>query len=434
MRQTVTFASQSSQELDQIGLATARLVNGYADAGERGPMVQSAPGLVNEVSLGSGEVYGVHATNDGIYANVGGSLVFWNGSTVTTLGALVSGYTTFANNSTQVGAVVNGRYFLWDGTTLSEPSGAAFTDFGSISYSSQRFLISQRDGEALQWSELNDGTSLDALDFASAEYKPDRLRRIVNVGGLLWMLGASTSEPWQSTGNSDLPFTRLSSSVIEKGVMSVDAADVLSNTVFWISTEGRAYRQEALAPVDISKQAPVSAFSGLTSARVFAWQWDERDFFTVRLTDRPAWVYDVQAGLWWERATGASLDAWECTCSTMWNNKWYLGTTDGYLVSLGGYQDRGAVMRREYTSTNLSNAGDFFEVRGLDMRILGNGNLMYQFSRDAGRNWSNERQKAFDGRSGDRVQWNNLGAGREFSMRIACTDNTDFTVTQTNVR
>lgn len=427
------FAAQSARDENQIGSATARLVNCYAEEGERGIAIKSAPGLADVVQLGTGQVHQLLSTNAGVYASVGGRLVLWDGTTVTDLGGVPDAFATMAHNASQVALVSNNQYSLWDGTTLSQPSGGAFLNYGSVAYAASRFLLSQADGEAFQYTAINDGKTLSALDFASAEYKPDRLRKVINVGGLIWFLGVTTCEPWQTSGNADLPFSRLNASLIEKGVLSAEAAAVLSNSLMWVSTEGRAYRQSGMQPVDVTPQQVASTLKERDTVRVLPWQWQNHDFLTLRFADRPAWVFDAQAGLWWERATGAGLDAWEATATVHHNGKWYAGTNDGYLCEFTGYQDRGQALRREATSGNLAEMNEF-SVALVDAILGGAGTVMWQISKNGGFSFSNERQRSFGAAHGDRMRiTGGIGSATQVCLRLACADNTDFSIFKTSL-
>lgn len=428
------FAAESALDESLPGKETARLLNMYPEkGGSRSPItLRSVPGLKETTTLGSGRVRAMISASDGLYAAVAGSLVRWDGTSVTTLGSIPDGDTTFARNRTQIALTAGGKYFVWDGSTLSEITGAAFSNMASVAYLDNFMLISQTNGEAFQYSEVGNAKSLGALDFESAETSPDDLIRIIPVGSLAWMLGASSVEAWRNAGGSDSPFRRISDLRLEKGLRSVMEAVTLDNTFMFVSDEGRAYRQENGLPVIISTDAVAATLKANSNTVALAYQHAGHDFFGLRFGDRPAWVYDAATGAWHERSTGPTHGAWEATATAHHEGTWYAGTEAGKLCTFEGHQDLGQELRREAQSALLSNGGRRFTLNKVDVRLEGAGKLMMQLSRDS-QTFGRERIKEFGGSYAERCTFRGLGQAREWSMRLACTDNTEFAIHDVNI-
>jgi hypothetical protein len=195
----------------------------------------------------------------------------------------------------------------------------------------------------------------------------------------------------------------------------------------FVSNEGRAYRQEGGVPVGISTDAVSATLSNNTDVTALAYQVSGHDFLVLRFGDRPAWVYDPATQAWHERMTGTEYGAWEVTATVHHNGVWYAGTNTGELCTFEGFQDRGEELRREATSALLSDGGERFTVSKADIRVEGQGNLMMQLSRD-GQTFGRERVKPFGGTYAERCTFRGLGQSRELSMRLACTDNTEFAI------
>lgn len=428
------FAAESALDESLPGKETARLINMYPEkGGSRGPVtLRGAPGLQETTSLGSGRVRAMISASDGLYAAVGGKLVRWDGSTTSVLGSFPDGVTTMARNTTQIGITAGGRYYVWDGSALTPIAGQSFVNIGSVAYVDTFMILTQLDGEAYAYSAPSDAKSLDALDFASAEASPDKIVRAVAVGGILWLLGEDSIEAWNNSGGADNPFRRIQSQRLEKGLRSVAEMTLLDNTFFWISNEGRVYRQQEGVPVRVSTDAVEAAIEGSENVTVMAYQIRGHDFFVVRLSDKPAWVFDAATGVWHERSTDPTHRPWEVTATVHHNGVWYAGTQDGQLCTFGGYQDRGKELRREARSALLSVEGNRFTLSKVDVRTEGAGSLMMRLSRD-GRVYGKERIKAFGGSYGERTTFRALGQCREASMMLACSDNTEFAIHGTSV-
>ena len=433
------FAASSLLHEGQRALTTERVVNMFPEIvpARQQVTLRSVPGLVDQYQAGPGQVRAMVATSTALYTVAGGEFASWDGTTRTLIGIVADGPTTMAvNTSGEVAIAADGTYYLWDGTTFSQPTGGAFSRVGSVDFIDGFFVRSAEDGSAFDITGINDGDALDALDFASAEYKPDKLIRTIVNGGLVWNFGERTVEPWQNIGDADFPFSRLSSSVLEKGLRSSGEVARLDNTVFWVSQEPRVYRITDFAPQKVSTTS-VDVSLG-TEALCFAYQYQGHDFLVIRLPDKPARVFDVQTQSWHERATGVDLGAWEVTTATPFKGVWYAGTDDGYVSLFSGYQDRGEEMRREVISKNISNGGNRFRVFEIDARVEAGtgGNVMLSHSSDGGRTFSPERQRSVGsvGEYDRRVKLHSQGQHREFALKMACTDNVDFAIYDAGVR
>lgn len=424
----VIFASESALDESLPGKETARLLNMYPEKGGVSPVsLRSVPGLKQTTSLGSGCVRSMISDDTNIYAAVGGKFVIWDGSSVTEHGNIPDSAATMARNRTQIAVTAGGNYYVWNGTTFALVPGAAFTNIGSVAYIDNIMLLSQLDGESYQYSAVGDADSLDALDFASAESSPDDLVRIIVVGNVVWMMGADSVEAWQNAGLQDNPFRRVSDLRLEKGLRSASEVGLLDNTFMWVSNEGRAYRQTGGQPVNVSSDAVAASLNLHTDVVAFSYQHNNHDFFCLRPSDRPAWVYDPGTQRWHERSTGPTHQPWEVTATVQHNGIWYAGTATGELCTFEGFNDKGERLRREAQSTLLRNGGERFTINQANLRLEGAGDLMMQISRD-GRIYGKERIKAFGGSFSDECTFRGLGQCREFSMRVACSDDTDFAI------
>lgn len=428
------FAAQSLLHEGQRAMATERLVNMFPEIapGRQPVTLRSCPGLNQKARITLGQVEAYQSTNDYLYAVAGQRL--WRTEDHVTwadLGALPPGPATMAWNGQQVAIAVGGDFFVWK-DTLQEVTGFAFGSVGSVTSEDGYFIVTNTAGDEWAITNLNDGTSIDALDFASAEKRPDGLVRALSSTGMLWLMGANTIEPWQNVGAATFPFQRVASTVLEKGLRSINEAALLDNTIFWNSAEGRAYRQSEFTPQKISTHAVDASLNAHPAARCITYQYEGHDFYAIRFEDRPAWVYGAATQSWHERATGPSFEPWEVTATVQHNGVWYAGTADGYHCTFGGYQDRGEELRREAISKNISQGGERFVVNRLDARVEvgAGGTVMSSYSGNGGRTFSLERKRSLGntGTYGRRVEWRGLGQHREFCARLACSDPVDFAI------
>lgn len=431
MLQPLRFAVQSTKDESLPGKDTARLLNMYPEGGENGVTLRSAPGLVEAKDVSPGQIEAMITSTSGIYVVVGGSLKLWNvnDDTLTTLGPVAVGDTTMTRSRSQLAIVAGNRYYVWDGTTLAEVTGTPFALENSVAFISNYFIITEHLGEAFYYSL--DADTIGGLSFASAEYYPDNLRRVMVANDLIYFMGTRSIEPWQVTGSANLPFSKIAGAQIEKGLRSTLEAVVMDNTLHWVSQEGRVYRGGQAQ--NITTDAVAAALEGNTG-RMVTYQTRNHDNAVVRLTGCPAFVFDPSTQMWWERSSGVNHDEWDVTATVQHNGVWYAGTRGGKICTFSGFQDLGEELRREAISTNITQGGNRFSVDEVNLRVSGSGSIMLSWSKDGGRTFSNERQRTFGGEFEYPVQINRLGQFREFCLKIACTDNTDFAIHEAGIR
>lgn len=118
---------------------------------------------------------------------------------------------------------------------------AVFDGYTVYAYSDGRFFI----------SSLNEATTIDALDFATAESSPDGLVAVYVLGEYLLLFGTRTIEPWRNTGDADFPFTPMPT-IIPRGCASRWSITKFDNSLVFLGDDGIIYRLNGFQPVRIS--------------------------------------------------------------------------------------------------------------------------------------------------------------------------------------
>ena len=156
----------SVQDDQNTQAAPGRLLNCYVDrvgSPERTrTVIKSTLGTQSFAQLGNPFVRQMDEIGGALYAVAGETLYsIGPAGSVNTLGGVGNdeGSQVFGDGS-NVCVVSGGNYHLWDGATLSQPSGGAFSDFGSGVYLSNYVFC---DGRRLLWSDIADASTLPAL-------------------------------------------------------------------------------------------------------------------------------------------------------------------------------------------------------------------------------------------------------------------------------
>jgi len=90
------------------------------------------------------------------------------------------------------------------------------------------------------WIEPGE-TTIDPLNFATAERAPDPINGVVVFGDQFWLPGANTTEVWYFTGNLDAPVARMSGVVFDRGTWQGTGVQVKDSMVI-VDNEGAVFK------------------------------------------------------------------------------------------------------------------------------------------------------------------------------------------------
>ncbi|MGH1414842.1 MAG: hypothetical protein ACRBB0_15245 [Pelagimonas sp.] len=393
-------------------------------------------GLVEYADLGTGADVRAIATMGGAqYAVSDGRVWKITAATATEIGSVADGETHMAASFDELAIVSGGRYYICDGTGVTEYTTGAVTSATGVAFLDGYFIVTGEAAgraDALTVSSLDDGTTFDALEFAYAESNPDALVGLIADHNELWAFGTDTVQVFYNSGELTFPFTPNKGALIEQGCVSGASIAKADNAVFWVTPDGKVGRSFGSGPewidtAEIRRELSESTISG-------AYTFSERghEFYAIRRTEGTTLVVDLKTGLWHERAAGLSGGPWGATCGHTFGGVEYFGTSDGRVATIGEdtYTDFGEVLAAEAVSPIVENSGQPFRVARLHLDISGGGDdidrtpqVMLQSTRD-GFNWGEEhwRDLAGPGQYGKRVTWHALGQFRRGAIRVRITD------------
>ncbi len=427
------------------GLPELRLQNMFVEAAatsQDGVVLISRPGMVVDRTIGTGPIRGLFqqpgTLNDQLFAVSGGQLY---GSAA--LGDVSgTGAVTFGASATEIVVAAGAGLLRSDGAT---GSAVAFPDNASVtavSYLGGYFIALRAGTQRFYWSALRDATMWDGLDYASAESSPDPLRDIVVVGDVIWLLGASTIEPWAITGALDLPFSRIEGRNMQRGVLATGCAVELDSALFWIGDDRRVYRSGAV-PEGLSDAGIEERIAASSTVSAFTFAYEGHKFFCVRL-DAETLAFDIATQEWCEFGTYGRPN-WRARSATSFNGVARLGDDENGTIwryDLKAFTDAGTPISKLFTAFQPITDGSFtLDVIHLDADFGSAGMLTGQgsdplvelrTSRDGGKTWSGWRQAGM-GKQGQyraRAMWRRFGSfdapGAIFEIR--CTDPIRFRV------
>lgn len=448
------------------------------------------PGLMLFTYIGALPIRGTHVIDGAIYAVSGSRLVkvLANG-VVSNIGTLLSssGRVSMADNGTQV-MLVDGPYgYIYNTGTgvFAQITDPDFPGADMVTFMDGYFVFNYPASGSFMITSLYDGTSVDALDIATAERDPDKLTALASDHGELWLFGESTTEVYYNSGNADFPFERISGTVIEEGIAARWSVAKMDNSLCWLaqgkSGKGYVVRAQGYTPQIISTRAleyQISTYPTIADAYAFSYTMEGHKFYVLTFPSGNAtWVYDAATGMWHERSS-YGVGRWRAGSYAFLNGRHYVGDyLDGdiYELSMTAYTDRGDPIERiragQYvhksnrplvfhrltidmeTGTGDSNysTGEFIWYRldgtfpldgtrklGGDLMLGGsvNPSAMLRWSDDGGHTWSNEHWVGI-GKVGEyrkQAIWNRLGRAdqsRVFELKI--TDPVKVTIIDAHV-
>ena len=349
----VFFARQSRpEEFREQG--DERLINAYAELlgeGRDAKMrVRMSPGLT-EFSTDTDDIVCrgalVLPTNDYVYAafDSGVRKITSSGSRTSVGHISGTGPVIMALNSVGQIGVTNklGRFYVIDTTadTIQQINTADIGEFNSVCWVAGYFVLTLPDGRFFN-TALNDGTSINGLDYATAEGSPDGLLGGTTLGSELWLFGTDTIEVWaldSSPPATGSPFVRQGGSWINKGCLSFASVVQADNTLFWVGSDRIVYRNANYTPLRISHEGVERAIKSAadpSTIRGGTYTIDGHAFFVLSCPEF-TWVYDIKERRWHERRS-RNLNRWKADVFVNAFGRWLVGTIDDgnlYEIDMG---------------------------------------------------------------------------------------------------
>jgi len=243
----------------------------------------SRPPLVAIFNWGTGPIRGIlqkPGLFGGAYFVVSGAELRMNGVLLGTVNG--SGPCVMAGGNAELVVTCGQTAYSYNGTDLAAiafPDGA---DVRSVRWLGARFYFVRKGSGRFYWSDLNDGRTIGGFNFATAESEQDELYDIRLQGDVAWMLGAGSGEAWVSTGDNDLPLTRVVQRTLDRGVKDTGCAEEIEGTVYFIASDGMICRiLNAAERVSDGSMDEKIRQSGTASA--FYFQYEGKPVFCVRL-------------------------------------------------------------------------------------------------------------------------------------------------------
>jgi hypothetical protein len=438
-----TFFTQAARDGSNVAASSEELVNVYPEAapGDARTRIalRSVLGEVEFSSYATPIAQALEAATGLLWAVSGGILYQINadGSVLSrgTVGNSVK--TSVSGNGSNVCVVAGGNYRVWNGTSLLSPTPGAFSSFGSVTFAAYDTILTELNGRRFQWSATADPTTLNALNFATAEQRDGNIIRGTVDRAQLYLFTDACIEVWRSTGTAGA--TRYSFlTVIDQG-RGLRGYHLLARDsfgIFFVANDGVAYIVSADSIMPVSTPAVQTDLNEGNPTACYYYEDRGHKFCVIRFSDRPAWVYDLTTQLWHRRQNGVVRGPWDVQRMAYAFDKWMAADDFGVVMEMRRTNtDRGMPLLRIMRGKPIYMDGKKFSVREFEpLCSVGESNLgrdaelMLRWSRDGGQTWEGP-QTASAGDLGDyatEVKFYALGRGEQFVPEVSCADATDL--------
>ena len=444
-----------------VNAADNRMVNLYPEAtpenGKDAGFLNRAPGLRLLATLGAGPVRGLWQFDGYGYAVSGNTLYKIDSAwTATVLGTVSgTGPVSMSDNGTQLFVACNPDGFIYNSSTnvFAQITDPDFAGAVTVGYLDGYFVFNQPNSQSIWVTQLLDGSSVDPLDFASAEGSPDGLVSIIIDHREAWLFGTNSVEVWYDAGNADFPLERIQGAFNEIGCAAPYSVAKLDNGLFWLGADARGngivYRANGYTGQRISTHAiefAIQSYPTISDAIAYTYQQEGHAFYVLIFpTGNATWVYDVATGAWHERAgfSNGQFMRHISNCQMNYNNEIVVGDyANGniYAFDLDVYADNGAEQKwlRSWRAipsgqNNLKRTAqhslqlDCETGVGLNTGQGSDPQAMLRWSDDGGHTWSNEHWTSMGaiGSYGTRAIWRRLGMTEKIRDRVYEVSGTD---------
>ena len=450
----------SSYRMDARSFGVQRSINLYPIVSESAfskskTSLRGCAGLRLFATVGGGAIRGCISSTSGRSFVVSGQEFYevFSDGTSTLRGTLntQTSRVSIAENINQIILVdgTDGWIFTKATNAFTQITDVDFPTCNVVTYQDGYFIVVEDGTQKFYISAINDGTSWDALDFASVESSPDNLTSVISDNGNLWLFGNRSTEVYQNTGAAAFPFERIGGAVIQTGCAAAFSVQKFDNSIAWLGVDeqgrGVVWQAQGYGVKRLSTRAierRINQATDFTDSYAWVYQQEGSLFYVLQIRGLDSsLVYDASTGEWHERMyldpTTNTRQLHRGSCHFFFAQKNLVGDRENgnvYELRLDVYDDNGDEMVRERIAPIISDEKRLISHSSfeLDMEVgvgltSGQGSdpkIMMQYSDDNGYTFSSEIWTDM-GKLGNyqtRVVWRQLGSSRDRVYKVSISD------------
>lgn len=347
--------------------------------------------------------------------------------------------------------VSRGSVYVWNGSSITTVTDVDLESPNSVAHLNNQ-IIYDGDGGRFATSDVGDATSINALNYATAESDPDDLIRVFVFDQVLYLFGDKTIERWYNTGSGNPPFQRIQGGILQVGLAALESVASNDNYLYFLGDDNRVYRTrggELEVVSKISEYDAIRMFNDKTDAIGFCLTFQGQNFYlltfpagdlTLCFSEKTGQWFNLSSGM----GTGRDIIDSHAFC---FEKNLVADATNGniYELDIDTFTENGTTIRRVRETGVIHGAmvgapGKELELNRFELICeIGRGlttgqgvdpTIMMSISTDGGRTFGTEFRGRV-GRLGEyqvRVDWGSLGAAASFVIRIAISDPIMFSI------
>lgn len=351
----------------------------------------------------------------------------------------------------------NGYTYTVASTTFTQIASGNFPNgSNTCGWLDGYFIVDAGDASDSFFISLN-GTTWNALDFASAESSPDGLVRVFVDHGEVCLFGDSTTEFWGNIGAQSFPFAPVKGSTVEIGLAArwslckfdsglVGLMKTIQGQV--VVNQFAGYNPRKISSPDVDYL--INNYATVSDATGFSYIWNGHPMYQINFpTAGKSWLYDASTQMWSPLEYGLNGARHRGEMAVDFLNKVRIADySTGYIYNLDGtsYTDNGEAIAREIIGKHFFDGYDRMVVDELRVDfetgtglVTGQGSdpqVMLSISKDNGHTWGNELWTDIGkiGKYLTRVVWRRLGLARDWVFKIRITDPVKVVITGAAIR
>lgn len=312
----------SSYVARSVNAADNRMVNLFPEIlpenGKEAAFLNRAPGMNLQQTIESGPIRALWSTQTyGPYFYIVSGNSFYRASGLTSPAEIIgyvsgTGPVSIADNGIQLFLACGAEGFIYNQSTeeFAKITDPDFPGATTVAYLDGYFVFNEPNSQRIWVSQLLDGSSVEPLDFASAEGSPDGVVGVITDHRELWVFGTDTTEVWYDSGATDFPLQPIQGAFNEVGCASAFSIAKMDNRIFWLGTDPRGkgivLAAEGYKGVRISTHAvewQIQQYANINDAVAYTYQQDGHSFYVLNFPSaNTTWVYDASTQVWHERA------------------------------------------------------------------------------------------------------------------------------------
>lgn len=405
--------------------SSGRVINAYAEplgkGAPSGVVYRRAPGLQNWGTCTASGFRGAIKINSTLFAAYQDKLVYFGsaGGTATNVGTLAGdakGF--FASNNAATPDMVfcdpDGNISTFTSGTVTgsypDPDLPSVTSCCSID---GYFIFGAANGK--MWASGLNTTSVLPTAFATAEFKPDPIYRVINYSNTLIALGSQTTEFWQDVGSTPFPFQR--AQAVNFGIAGpycvAGQEDGFGAGLVIVANDNtvrqlNGYTFDKISPPDLDGLIEDEPDKSLIECSVYLIRGHPFVLVQTSGTASWSWVYDLNTGKWSERNSYLAARS-RITGGISAFGKWLCGDTNSgnvLQITKSAYNEVGQPLRWRIESGAVENfpvgmrvgRADFNFVTGVGVSsgtdpIQTDPTVEISWSDDGGQNWYPPQQR-----------------------------------------